>query len=355
MLKIYSSVIACSIALALGFGTMSPRPAAAEKVRFVADWILGGKHSPFLLARDKGYYKKVGLDISIDRGFGSGSSSKILASKKADFSFIDLGTLVLHRTRGAMIKQVGAIHALNPIGYIAFKKNVKTPKDMVGRTFGGTAFSSTTYLLPAFFRRAKVDPKSVKVEHMKISSILPSFMAGKIDMVGVYTINTLPLLELAMKKQGRDPAKELSIFLAVDYGMNAYSNGLAVRDDMIQNNPDLVRRWVRSTMDAFRDTVKNPERSLKNFNAKLPEVSKEASAAELDGMIRSLLSPEARTIALGWLKEKKVRITQDAMFETGKAKGNKLPLKDLYSTEFLEKRPVTKDEIPARFQRVGLL
>ena len=73
------------------------------------------------------------------------------------------------------------------------------------------------------------------------------------------------------------------------------------------------------------------------------EVSKEASAAELDGMIRSLLSPEARTIALGWLKEKKVRITQDAMFETGKAKGNKLPLKDLYSTEFLEKRPVTKD------------
>ena len=99
MRKIYGSVIACSIALGLGIGTLCPKPAAAEKLRFVADWVLGGKHAPFLLARDKGYWKKAGLDISINRGFGSGSSSKILAAGKADFSFIDLGTLILHRTR----------------------------------------------------------------------------------------------------------------------------------------------------------------------------------------------------------------------------------------------------------------
>ena len=355
MRKIYSSVIACSIALGLSIGTMCPKADAAEKLRFVADWILGGKHAPFLLARDMGYWKKAGLDILINRGFGSGTSSKILAAKKADFSFIDLGTLILHRTKGAMIRQVAAIHAINPIGYVAFSKSVKEPKDLAGKTFGGSPWASTTYLLPAFLKRAKVDPKSVKIEHMKISSILPSFMAGKIDLFGVYTINSLPFLRLGMIKQGRDPDKELSLFLSVDQGMDSYSNGLTVRDDMIQNNPGLVRRWVRSTLDAFRDTVKNPERTLKNFNAKLPEVSKEASAAELDGMIRSLLSPEARTIALGWLKEEKVRLTQDAIFETGKAKGNKLPLKDLYSTEFLEKRPVTKDEIPGRFQRLGLL
>ncbi len=108
---------------------------------------------------------------------------------------------------------------------------------------------------------------------------------------------------------------------------------------MIQSNPNVVRRWVRATLDAFRDTVKNPQRTLDNFTTKMPEVTKDAAAAELDAMIRSLLSPEARTTALGWIKEDKVKNTQDMTFETGKAKGNKCPRKTCTRTSSSKSGP----------------
>ena len=86
-------------------------------------------------------------------------------------------------------------------------------------------------------------------------SIIPGFLAKKIDLMGIYTINSLPILQYNLKKLGFDPDKELTVFLGVDYGLDAYSNGLAATDDKIKGNPELVRRWVRATMGAFRESV----------------------------------------------------------------------------------------------------
>jgi len=70
---------------------------AAEKVTFMQDWLIGGKHVPFLTAEELGFYRKAGIEVTILRGFGSGAVSKVLAEGKATFGFVDAGSMVLAR------------------------------------------------------------------------------------------------------------------------------------------------------------------------------------------------------------------------------------------------------------------
>ncbi|MEK9725904.1 MAG: ABC transporter substrate-binding protein, partial [Rhodospirillaceae bacterium] len=48
--------------------------AAAEKVNFVLNWVPGGDHAPVYWAKEQGWYDKVGIDLVIENGTGSGAS-----------------------------------------------------------------------------------------------------------------------------------------------------------------------------------------------------------------------------------------------------------------------------------------
>ena len=56
--------------LFLSGGLRGQTAAAGEP--FLLDWIIYGKHAPFFVVQDKGFFKKAGLDVSYKRGFGSG-------------------------------------------------------------------------------------------------------------------------------------------------------------------------------------------------------------------------------------------------------------------------------------------
>ncbi len=65
----------------LGIG---PAAMGAEAVKFQLDWIFSGKHVPFFVARDKGFFKKNGLEVNIIKGRGSGWSATSVDAKQAD-------------------------------------------------------------------------------------------------------------------------------------------------------------------------------------------------------------------------------------------------------------------------------
>ena len=67
---------------ASALGALS-RPALAQgasKVSFTTSWIPEGPNLFAYVARDKGFWTKNGLDVSVARGSGSGSASISLSS-----------------------------------------------------------------------------------------------------------------------------------------------------------------------------------------------------------------------------------------------------------------------------------
>src|SRR6202142_4715419 len=71
----------------LALALMAPCLAAeaGESVNLILNWTPTADHSPFYYAKAQGWYDKVGIDLTIETGKGSGVSSLKVGSGRSPF------------------------------------------------------------------------------------------------------------------------------------------------------------------------------------------------------------------------------------------------------------------------------
>src|SRR4051812_17724148 len=75
------------------------RPAAAEDVTLMFDWVPSGGAASWYYGVEKGCFSQSGLNVSLRRGFGGVDTVTKIAAGAAEFGLADLGTLMLGRAR----------------------------------------------------------------------------------------------------------------------------------------------------------------------------------------------------------------------------------------------------------------
>ena len=113
-------------------------------------------------AQDQGIYKDAGLDVDIQRGYGSGDTVKRVATGSADFGIGDAASVVVGRSNGLAVKQVATIFdkAADAIFFVE-GNGIAKPADLQGRTMGATAGETTATLFPDLRRMpGSILPKS---------------------------------------------------------------------------------------------------------------------------------------------------------------------------------------------------
>ena len=68
--------------------------AAETKLKMVLNWKYQGPQGWFFLAQDRGYFKKAGIDITMDQGNGSGAPIPLVANGTYDVGFGDINALI---------------------------------------------------------------------------------------------------------------------------------------------------------------------------------------------------------------------------------------------------------------------
>jgi len=319
--------ILIGIAFWLAAGTVASQ--AAEKVKFVSSWVLYGPDAYLYAAREKGMYRKVGLDVEINRGRGSGNTIKEVSLKQFDFGFADTGSLVAGRTRTAKAKEIAILYGKAPHAVVYRKDSgIRTPKDLEGRILADQQGASTQRTFPAFAALAGFDLSKVKFIFMDAPSRLPSVLAGQAHGMPVYATE-FPLVEQQSRKQNQ----EVGYFLWADYGFHVYSNGIIVHQDTIENKPDRVRRFLKATLQGWAYAVDNPEEAVQFFLNFNPEQTKQIVVAQWKVAASLSESPEAKKNGIGWIDRAKMKATRDIMFKAMGLKG-RVELDDLYSNRF---------------------
>jgi NitT/TauT family transport system substrate-binding protein len=257
---------------------MTVAPAfSATKIRFTLDWIAGATHGAFLIAKQKGYYKAEGLDVSIVSGKGSGQVVNQIASGVYDMGFPDINVLMEFDSKNpdqAFPAVMNGYDESPSAVFVLKSSGITTPKQLDGKTIGSVVNDSTFKLFPAFAEKTGIDLSSIKVKYVDPRLREALLAQGRVDAIPGQVFNSL----LELKAKGV-PQDKVRYFMYKDYGLRLYSNTVAASRKFMKEHPDAVRGFIRATIKGMRDLIKNPEDGVKaalKFEPLLnPEIERE--------------------------------------------------------------------------------
>src|SRR5260221_803643 len=157
---------------------------APTRVKFILNWKYYGPQAWFFLAQDKGYFKAEGLEVDFDQGDGSPGAPIKVAQGAYDAGFGDLPTVIQLAAQRPAEAPIGVYMMYsNPPYVIAVKKasGITKPKDLEGKTIGGSAKHGPLRAWPAVAKTAGNDAPKVKVGNMTAHPRQPKVMCGPSD------------------------------------------------------------------------------------------------------------------------------------------------------------------------------
>lgn len=225
-------------------------------VKFSLDWRFETPNSGFMVALDKGYYKAEGLDVTIDPGNGSVDGINRVASGSYNLAMADMNSLIRFRDNPANppIKAVFMLMNAPAFAVTSLKKNgILKPKDLEGRLVGAPAADGAFANWAAFVKAAGIDGSKVRIENVGFPVREPMLMQGKVDAIVGFGYSAW----VALQSNGYKP-EDISIMYMRDYGLELFGNALLANPQYLQDNPEVVRKFVRASIKGFMDVAANP-------------------------------------------------------------------------------------------------
>jgi NitT/TauT family transport system substrate-binding protein len=325
--------LVCALLATIVFRT-DAHAQSRDKVTFVLDWVVFGRHAPYFAALEKGFFTANGIDATVQRGYGSATSIKRLGAGQADFVFADFGGLVLARANeGLKAKMVAMGYGKN--GHAVFfleSSGIKTPKDLVGKRIAGAPGATVTALFPGFLRANGVDPGAVRVINVDAQALNPMVLSRQADGMLEFNFN-----QVALEKQGAKDGLKPNHFMYADYNFGFYANGVIARDETLEKSPDLVARFVDAIIKGYRFTFDNPAEACTLLRKQHTDIDQDVCLGEVALVKGLVLTPEAQERGIGFMSRERVQKTVDVLREFQGFKGE-AKAEDLYSTRFLPRR-----------------
>ncbi|WP_289294714.1 ABC transporter substrate-binding protein [uncultured Reyranella sp.] len=289
---------------ALALTLLSALPAVAQdKVRFQTDWIPSGEHAMYYGAWSKGIYAKHGIDITITRGYGSGDTVTKLASGAADFGVADIAAVMTARARtNVPIKTIAVLYNESPHSLFVLKSSgITSFKGLEGKKIGITPGNSHRFYFPEVAKKAGTDPNKLIWTNMDGAAMAAQLIAKNIDAAPFYSIHYYYINKAAVKA-----GEEILPLPFVEVGFKIYAATLITTDKMAQDKPDLVKRFLAASKEAFEWAAANPEEACKLHVARFPEVELDDCMGSVKAVMKFVFNDHSKEF--GWGKESPERL-----------------------------------------------
>lgn len=247
---------------------------AQDKVVFATNWLAQGGHGGFYQAMADGTYAKYGLEVEIQQGGPQVNNRPMLPAGKVDFLMAGNLLLSMDNVRNGIPTVVVASYfekdpqvMLTHKGeYKSFDDLVNAPQILVSKD---GQFSYWQWMVKA---------KGFKDEQLRPYGFnLAEYLTDK-KMVQQGYGTAEPIYA---KAEGADP----EWFLLADNGWNTYATTIEARVDMVENNPDLVQRFVDASTIGWYNYLyndnsagnaaiiaDNPEQTVEKLNAEVEQM-----------------------------------------------------------------------------------
>jgi NitT/TauT family transport system substrate-binding protein len=229
------------ITLAIGLASIASAAQALDQVTFGTNWKAQAEHGGFYQAVADGIYEKYGLDVTIRAGGPQVNHSQLLAAGKIDFNM-----------GGGMF---GALnYVANDIPMVAVAASFqKDPQILMAHPDQGFDDLADLKDHPILISQ---DARTTYWQWLKTAYGFTD------DQIRPYTFNPAPFLAdktaiqqgyltsepFAIEREGGFTPK---VFLLADSGYNPYSTTIETSWQLVEDNPDLVQRFVDASIEGW--------------------------------------------------------------------------------------------------------
>ena len=213
---------------------------AADKIVFGTNWLAQGGHGGFYQAIADGTYKKHGLDVEIMMGGPQMNNRPMLIAGKLDF--LMTGNLLLsfdNIRNGIPTMVVGAFFQKDPQAIIShsgqynnFSDLKNAPTVLVSKD---GQFSFWKWMVNAHgFKDEQVKPYAYNLAQFLQDEKMVQQAYGTAEPIYAAAAGAKP-----------------ETFLLADHGWTTYSTTIETRTEMVQNNPDLIQRFMNASIEGW--------------------------------------------------------------------------------------------------------
>lgn len=325
--------IAVAIAVVVGIGLSQFKPTSTEtaqqtaaeldKVTVRLKWLHQAQFAGFYTADQKGFYEKNGIDVTINPGGIDFPAIQMVAGGSEQFGVTAMDQIIIAREKGVPVVALVVIYRQSPFVLFSLEESgITQPKDFIGKNVGVKLGGNEELTYRAMMKGANVDTS--QVEEVPVKFDISPLLTGQVDVWPGYSINE----PITAEEKGFS----VNLIWPTDYGVDLYADALFTTEEMIKNNPDLVKRFVVATLQGWNYAYNNPDEAVSYTLVYSDTLTKDHETSMMKASL-PLLKPDDKPI--GTIDVKVLEGMHELLLENGYIKKS-IDLEKAYTTRFLQ-------------------
>ncbi len=259
-----------------------------EKITVTLDWTPNTNHTGLYVAKDKGFYEEMGLEVEIVQPAG-GTAEQLVATDKAQFGISYQEAVTLARVEEVPVVSIAAVIQHNTSGFASLKsKGIETPADFEGMSYGGWGSPIEVATIKALMDNVGADMDKVEI---LTSGSADFFAASESDVDFSWVFEGWTGIEAKIKGVELNYIDLGKQDTALDY----YTPVIITSEKNIEKNSELVEKFMAATAKGYEFAIESPSEAGAILMANAPELNEELVMAS-----QEFLSDKYQAEATQW-------------------------------------------------------
>lgn len=251
------------------------------KITMQLDWIFNAQFAGLYQAEHQGYFEEAGLAVTlIPVDPQQKTVPAVLEAGELAFGSAESNVLLDAHAEGAPIRIVATMFQDSPIGWMFLESSgISEFRDLAGKRIGIHPDGEKVLGLAA--RHAGFATDDFVLPHVGYD--INILIDGEVDAMQCYAIDEFVKLELATDGGGE-------VFMARDFGYNAYSQMVFTTAETVERHPEAVRQFLHALQQGWTYALDHKEETvaliLEQYNNGLDPAYQLASLEKIEELVR---------------------------------------------------------------------
>jgi NitT/TauT family transport system substrate-binding protein len=227
--------------------------------------------APFYVAQREGHFAEAGLEVEI-RHEQAPDVQRLVADGQAEFGVADATDVMIARTSGIPIRYVSTLYQSFPVAIIGAAEDVPDePADLEGRTIGTPGqFGSSWHALLALLDAGGLTAQDVTIREYPQFNQVDGLSNGDVELITGFRNNE----PLRFEARGNEAG-----LLTVDDFAPLPGPGVIVGDELLVDDPELVRAFADAVAAAQAEVIGDPDIGFAAAEAAVPTIAEDPDVA----------------------------------------------------------------------------